>query len=214
MSSSVESYPLCWPAGRPRTVASRRSRSRFHEKRQGEWGWTKEGITLASARDGLFEELRRLGGKRVVLSTNLQLRLDGLPRSGQRQPDDPGAAVYFHTDNGKSRQLCFACDRWDRVEDNIVAIAKTIEALRGIERWGTGDMVQAAFTGFQALPAPPVVVASRAWWEVLGVSADATARIVEERYSALARVNHPDRGGDPAKMAELNSAIEEFRKGL
>jgi hypothetical protein len=48
--------------------------------------------------------------------------------------------------------MCFACDRWDSVADNVQAIRKTIEALRGIERWGTGDMVQRAFAGFVALP--------------------------------------------------------------
>jgi hypothetical protein len=31
--------------------------------------------------------------------------------------------------------MCFACDRWDSVGDNVYAITKTIKALRGIERW-------------------------------------------------------------------------------
>lgn len=48
--------------------------------------------------------------------------------------------------------MCFACEKWQDVYGNIYAIGKTIEALRGIERWGTGDMVEQAFTGFVALP--------------------------------------------------------------
>ena len=44
------------------------------------------------------------------------------------------------------------------------AIAKTIEALRGINRWGTGDMMEAAFKGFSALPAPDT---NKPWREVL-----------------------------------------------
>jgi hypothetical protein len=215
MTGSVEAYPLCWPAGRPRTI--RRVRARFHVRKPGANGWGRnESVSLAAARDGLFLELERLRARQVVLSTNLQLRLDGLPRSGQGQPDDPGAAVYFF--NGQrskgDRQLCFACDRWDRCEDNIVAVAKTIEALRGIERWGTGDMVAAAFTGFAAIADRAAVPAGRAWWTVLGLPPDAKAQTVEQRYAQLAREHHPDKGGDEAGMAELNTALEEFRKGL
>ena len=39
------------------------------------------------------------------------------------------AAVYF---TYKQKPMCFACDKWDQVHDNIYAIGKTIKALRGI----------------------------------------------------------------------------------
>jgi hypothetical protein len=52
--------------------------------------------------------------------------------------------------------MCFACDKWDQVHDNIYAVGNTIEALHGIERWGTDDTVEQAFTGFAALPSPKV----------------------------------------------------------
>lgn len=79
------------------------------------------------------------------------MRQDGFPYPKQALPADKGVAIYFTLN---SRQMCFACDRWDKVQDNIYAIAMTIEALRGIERWGSGSMVEQAFTGFVALPAP------------------------------------------------------------
>ena len=47
---------------------------------------------------------------------------------------------------------CFVCDRWDRAEDIPLVVAKTIEALRGTDRWGAGVMVEAAFIGFAELP--------------------------------------------------------------
>jgi hypothetical protein len=53
-----------------------------------------------------------------------------------RARDDVGVAVYF---SYRNQQRCFACDRWNRIQDNMQAISKTIEALRGIERWATGD---------------------------------------------------------------------------
>jgi hypothetical protein len=51
------------------------------------------------------------------------------------------------------------------------------------------------------------------WWSVLGVGSENPAReFVEARYAALAREHHPDRGGDPVRMATINAAMEEFRR--
>ncbi|OWK35489.1 DnaJ-class molecular chaperone with C-terminal Zn finger domain [Fimbriiglobus ruber] len=106
-------------------------------------------------------------------------------------------AVYF---THKGQQMCFCCDRWDSVADNVQAIRKTIEALRGIERWGTGDMVQQAFTGFVALP-------SNSPWDVLGLKAGANRSEVEVAYREKAKSCHPDRpGGSHEQMARLNAA--------
>lgn len=211
---AAEAYPLTWPPGRPRTPGGQRARAKFHAQRRetsGVGGYThinRQPISLAVAVREVTGEMDRLRASHAVISTNLRLRRDGLPYSDQRKPDDPGVAVYFLKGG---QQLCFACDRWDRVEDNLVAVAKTIEALRGVDRWGTGDMVQAAFTGFQAITAAP---ARRAWWVVLGVEQDATPAAVEARYRELSLEHHPDRGGNPDVMAELNGAIEDFRSGL
>jgi hypothetical protein len=195
---SVEAYPLQWPAGRPRTDHWRRERSAFE-------------VTLARARDDIIREVQLLVGKynspHTVISSNLALRNDGLPLARQpRTADDPGVAVYF---TRKGKQLSFACDRWTKVEDNMRAIAKTIEALRGIDRWGTGDMLEAAFTGFVALPAPG---AQKEWWEVLGVARLATAEECRHAYRRLAALHHPDRGGDATLMAQINAAYEKAPK--
>lgn len=185
----TEAYPLHWPEGRPRTA--RRERSRFDTTHQ-----------LAQTR--LMEELRLMNAKHVVLSTNVELRRDGLPYSSRKNPDDPGVAVYFEH---KGRSVCFACDRWDSVGDNIQAIKKTVEALRGIARWGTGDMMEAAFSGFVALPAP-------SWRGDLGLGSDATLSDAEASYRSRARYAHPDAGGSEEAMSRLNVAITAARKEL
>lgn len=195
---SVEAYPLQWPAGRARTGTYSRERAKFE-------------VSFARARDNIIREVNLLTGGRLgpepytVISTNIALRRDGLPLASQRQPDDPGVAVYF---TYKKRQMSFACDRWQRIEHNMQAIAKTIEALRGIARWGTGDMLEAAFTGFTALPSPS---ATRTWREVLGFTpTDYVSRdLVRAAYRRLASVHHPDKGGSDAAMAELNRAQDE-----
>jgi hypothetical protein len=179
----TEAYPLQWPHGRPRT--SHPERSRFGSR------------TVDVATKELFSEIRRLGAGMPVLSTNIKLRLDGLPYSNQSPPADKGVAVYF---TYKKQPMCFACDRWDRVQDNIYAIAMTIGALRGIERWGSGSMVEQAFTGFVALPAPkdPHVI--------LGVRPGASAEEIDAAYRQKAKIAHPDNGGSAAAMQELNDA--------
>lgn len=187
-------YPLCWPPGRPRTQYRQPSKFKV--------------TSFTRVRDELLGQLALMQAKQVILSTNLKTRLDGLPLADQRRPNDPGVAVYFQH---KGREVCFACDRWDKVEDNMQAVRHTIEALRGIARWGTGDMVDAAFAGFAALPAyaPP-----EPWRSVLGLGPGATLEQAEEAYRRLALQEHPDRGGQGERMARLNDAIERARKEL
>lgn len=192
--SNATRYPLSWPVGRPRTASPQRSAFKCPG--------------FGQVRDELLAELRRLGAVSVILSTNLRLRGDGLPYAEQRQPADAGVAVYFEL---KGRELCFACDRWRRIEENARAIQRTIEAIRGIGRWGTGDMIEAAFQGFAALPAhaPPPP-----WRTTLRLGASATLADAESAYRTLALESHPDRGGSVEAMAQLNDAIERARAEL
>ena len=195
----TSSFPLQWPVGRKRTTFP--GSSKF---KQSAWDATQ----------ALLSELRRLGASNVVISTNVELRNDGLPYANRKPPQDKGVAVYFTRSNRggigyRQTALCFACDKYDSVGDNIYAIAKTIEALRGIERWGTGEMVEQAFAGFVALPppAPPTE-----WWNVLDVTRDLDLSGVTRAYHAKAKSAHPDNGGTHAKMAALNDAYSAFKK--
>lgn len=140
----VTAYPLFWPTGRPR--AQRRSRSSF--RNSNVYRETQE----------VRRELELLGARSVIVSTNLMLRNDGIPYAGQKQPSDPGVAVWFDL---KGVQHALACDAWDRAEDNLRAIAKHVEAMRGQLRWKVAT-AQEAFAGFKALP---VGGESRPWWE-------------------------------------------------
>ena len=190
---TIDAYPLCWPENRARTRWDYRETARFD-------------VTLARARDNIIHEVelltgtQRWGDAEIIISTNLALRRDGLPLASQRQPDDPGVAAYFRY---IGQQRCFSCDRWRKIEHNMQAIAKTIEALRGIARWGTGDMLEAAFTGFTALPAPG---ATKTWRQVLGSAS--TLEDARRLYQRAAAANHPDRGGSHDQMVEINAAFQ------
>lgn len=207
----IEAYPLSWPAGWPRTPAGKISRAKFGvsvTKAGSVTGstWREKGrVTNYVGRERLLDELRRLGATDVVLSTNIPTRQDGLPYSNAREPADHGVAVYFRI-KGEPRVL--ACDRWDRVADNMAALAAHVDAMRGQLRWGVGSLEQ-AFGGYRALTA---VGAQRPWYAVLGVSQNAPHEAVEDRIRALQRQHHPDRGGNHDQMAEINAAADAWRR--
>ena len=212
---TTQRYPLAWPIGWRRTPARQRRRAAFTKwtsSRQEPMGGQPAGVvrkgrplTVADAIQRLSGELGRLGATQELLSSNVSLRLDGLPRSGQSEAEDPGAAVYFRL-GGKPR--CLACDRWDRVADNIAAVAQHIDALRRIDRYGVGTLEQ-AFAGYAALPP-----SEEEWWLTLGIELDATLQQVEEAFRRLAKERHPDTGGSHDSMTRLTAAREAARRAL
>lgn len=189
----IDAYPLQWPVTWPRTSTPRRAKFK---------------TSFAHARDELLRELKLLGATSVIISSNTELRRDGLPYANKRQPEDVGIAVYFKL-NGDDQ--CVPCDKWSRTEDNLQAIRKTIEALRGLERWGAKEMVNAAFRGFKALPASAIVTPyqKRAWYEVLEVSQTASPEVIKAAYRQKMLKAHPDQGGTAAGFQEVQSALRE-----
>lgn len=191
-------YPLQWPAGRPRvqnpTYSKFKPGSAFHESQE------------------VFKQLELMGATDIVISSNMQYRADGLPYVRQ-SVSDTGVAVYFKL---KGEEQCIPCDSWVTLEENLRAIHKTIEAMRGIERWGGKALMNAAFTGFKALP-PAIVTAPpdrphRPWWVVLGVDQSADAPTVKQAYRRAQATTHPDSGGSAYDFQEVQSAYEEWRK--
>jgi hypothetical protein len=103
--------------------------------------------------------------------------------------------------------MAFACDKWDKVHDNLQSIRKTIEALRGIERWGESDMMERAFSGFQQLEGPKPETA----WSILGVPEGSNAEVCRTARNQLAKLYHPDNGTQPNAdmMGKVNSAFSQ-----
>ena len=192
-------YPLQWPEGWKRTPSYQRKTATF--SRQG------KALTVFDGVQRVLDELQRLGVHQddVIVSTNVQTRLDGLPRSNQGRPGDPGVCVYWKP--AKHPMRCMAVDRYDEVQDNLAAVAATLEAMRSIERHGGAAILDRAFTGFAALPAP--AGGKRDWWTVLELSSTASQAEIREAFNRLAREHHPDRGGTDERMAEIIRARDE-----
>jgi hypothetical protein len=111
MTENISAYPFTWATVYPRTLQHKRKEARFE-------------VSFAVARDHLLHELELLNAFAVVISSNVQLRRDGLPYASFREPDDPGVAVYFRIGK-KNYALC--CDRWLKVKDNLRAICRELQ---------------------------------------------------------------------------------------
>jgi hypothetical protein len=200
---TIPAFPLTWPAGWKRTGTAGRSSAKFGTTKRSA---SKQRLTIAEAVARVRETLDRMGihDDDLVISTNLKLRLDGFPMSAQPEPADPGAAVYWRQRNSPMR--CMAIDQYDRVADNIAAIAATLEAMRSIERHGGAAILERAFTGFTALEAPTHVD----WQSVLGVGPGASMNDVRDAYRRLRSHHHPDRGGDPEAFKRVQEAYDAY----
>ena len=189
-------YPTAWPVQRRREAGLR----------QALWRSAGSRLSFDQAIGRLREQTRSVTKpgenwrvREMTLSTNFVLRSDGRPRRNNGYPADVAVAFYFELDD---EPHTLACDRWDRVEDNIAAIAAHIEALRGQERWGVADLKQ-AFAGHVALPAP------EQWFQILGVSPNADRAAIDQAYREKMKTAHPDQGGSTEAAARLNRARAE-----
>lgn len=179
---SVQSYPLHWPPGFPR------SKYREHSRFKTSFDQALKNVQ-GSLRKFAADSGRKL--EHAIMSSNRTL-------TGEA-PLDPGVAVWFVWDG---MQLCIAVDRYNVMAANLQAIHHIIEARRVELRHGTLHLVKATFQGFQALPSP----SGKHWSDILQVARNATRETIEANYRRLAKDRHPDAGGAAEAMAELNNA--------
>ncbi len=193
----TEAFPLSRPDGWPRT--------RDIDKKHGHSSFSRPGghWTFTAARDALIEEVWKHKPTSVVLSTNFEVGRAG-PMAGRRRPADESIAIYFQR---KGRPYVMACDRYYDAEGNMRSLALALEAMRQLERHGGGTMMERAYEGFAALPAP------KRPHEILGVSATATEAEVRAAWRRRIGEVHPDRGGTQAASAEINAARDAMLKG-
>lgn len=188
MTEPIEAYPLHWPDGWPRRSRGQRNASKYD-------------VTFMKARDDLMRELKTGRCKGVVVSTNVPLRRDGIPLAGQREPEDPGVAVYWTDKNGKPRVI--ACDVWRTVRENLRAVGLAYASLRQIERTGASELLERAFQGFARLPA------AQDCWSILGVERGAARERISAVFRTLSIEHHPDRGGNEARFKQITEAYHQ-----
>lgn len=114
-------------------------------------------VTYTHVLRGLQRELAHLGAERCQIETfhpRNQIRNDGLPRDDAPRPPDPGVVISFEGKHGPLRFACDSCHRW---EDNLRAIALTMERLRLADLYGVTSKGE-QYRGWSQLPPPGAAI--------------------------------------------------------
>lgn len=118
------------------------------------------------------------------------------------------AEISFERDG---RRYAFRCEKYENPLDNLRAAQLAISLLwrvyedYGVTREGRDDF--ALLFGHAALPDP--AAPPPPWYETLGIWEDAPSDVIWGAWRRLAKLNHPDRGGDDRTMARINAARDE-----
>lgn len=204
---------------------TRDAERQFSPFRRATSGYRRDEVPLGDTLQLLERELKALGCRdEAVLQVAVRerdIRLDGGIRADAK-PEHPGVILNFKSRHG---ELSYACDTFRTWQSNLRAIAKGLEALRLVDRYGVGNGAQ--YTGYRALGAgtpmpvaPKMSVEQAARFIADHCSTPATAEAIaaggkafELSYRAAAKRLHPDAGGDAAAfqcLQEAKRVIEAF----
>lgn len=202
----MKAYPLQWPQGWKRTARQFTRKSNF--KSDGKQ------LSMYRAQQRLNTEIRHLHAQRSIVSTNMALNLDGSIKSRQREPEDTGVALYWRMQADQPDRV-IAIDIYDRVEDNIAAIAACLESLRRIRRHGGREATEQVYRGLE-LPAPGQTGA-QPWYVVLGVEHNCTKAEADYARRSLLSEHHEDKPGGSKEMTQVINqawaeALDHFNK--
>ena len=190
---AVQYTPLpVWP--HPVTADRRHAQFRTPSRRDGDH-WTPGAKTPYSQtiRELEYEvELLQRRDQPLVVQIGAGYRPGdvrrGQPRADARAPMHPGVEVSFDTRYGR---LTYATDVFLDWRDNVRAIAKGLEALRAIDRWGVAKRGQ-QYAGFGQITAG-------------GPDAERGRKLVERAggLREAMRAHHPDLGGEERDMVDI-----------
>lgn len=157
----------------------------------------------------LLDELEKAGTRRVTLQTGVEfrhVRRDGWPRADAAKPPHPGVVLTFQTWRGEQ---FYPCDEFETWQANLHAIAKTLEALRDVDRWGATKGRQ--YQGMaKALPAGDGQGSREQAEQLIRRLAGTPNGSVKETYRIAVRRCSPDVGGDEATFRQLKDAYEQW----
>lgn len=158
----------------------------------------------------LFREAEKLGARDLVLQVDISeryIRTDGLPYANAKYGSNPGVIVSFESNHGPLR---YATDAYTEWQDNLRAIALSLEALRAVDRYGLSKRGE-QYTGWKALPAGSGFATAdhaEAWMREYGrirYQLPGTTPLAS-LHRTMAKRLHPDAGGNRADWDRLDNA--------
>lgn len=145
----------------------------------------------------LRAELEAIDARNIVLQIDVEerdLRIDGGLRANAR-PKSPAVIVSFEMrQKGQIIALRYAMDTHPTYDENLRAIALTLQALRAVERYGVAKGGE-QYTG---------------WLKLESGKNEAWARDVIEQYGGSVKdaliQSHPDHGGNTQAFQDVQDA--------
>lgn len=142
-----------WPRAQTvnRETHNFKSTEKVYEDGKNYATYKRKEVPWTQTRDDLLRELRLIGVEEAQLQlaiTENDLRIDGEIKANARLKH-PGVILSFiHPEVGA---VLFACDRWTTWQANARGVAKGLEALRLVDRYGITQSFE-QYTGWKALP--------------------------------------------------------------
>jgi len=170
--------------------------------------------TYPKTLDLLEYELAKLQARDVIIQvdnlTTNDIRNDGWPKgSWSPRGGNQGVVVSFESPKGA---MSFPCDRYTEWQDNLRAIALSLEALRTVDRYGV-TRGNEQYRGWARLEAPNNGMTreqARSFLQSLTDGAplgpNTTPELIAELCRALKIKNHPDRGGSHELFVKIGQA--------
>jgi hypothetical protein len=184
-----------WPG--TKTQSYKRKKSTFRAKYSATLDDLEREISAIRARDVLIQTFMRRD----------QIRNDGWPKSNATTPAELGVILSF-TRDGKT--VSMPCDKFTHWEDNLRAIALSLQALRSVDRYGVTTSGE-QYRGWESLPPPEKGRSATQEMtkdqaiEILGVRTAGTRRAAA--IEAMKRA-HPDKGGTPEDFRLVHAAAK------
>lgn len=163
--------------------------------------WSKFGSPLRKTLMLLRRELEMLNAKHVVVELDVSdrdIRLDGYPRANAKLAS-PAVRVTFDSKHGPLRYETSEYRDW---QDNLRAIALSMESLRAVDRYGVSKRGE-QYKGWRAIPKSTDAADS--------IATPSQARTLIDGYGGLnaaIKATHPDTGGDPDQFRKVMRAKE------
>lgn len=153
-------------------------------------------------------------------STLTKMRATGLCIAQSMDEQGSEASVQF---DWAGRRYVVRCAKYQHPDDNLraaqLAIRYLYDAVEALGVVQTDQALRSApgskqapdafaqfFLGFEATPDDQVLMlgdGSAPWWEVLGLERSASKDDIQSAYRSLARIHHPDAGGDEVRFRRL-----------
>jgi len=187
------------------TIRPISDRTRF---KGGPYTPTRFSVKWPGVLDLLEREYEQLDGSDLVIEVDVEereIRNDGMLRSGAR-PASPAVVVAF--ESAARGPLLFACDTFenryhsgmDSWRHNVHAIAKTLEALRSVDRYGATKSGE-QYAGYRQIASAATSLSAAQARDVLAAAAGAAGLLKHtdhddaELVRLARRGAHPDAGG-------------------